>query len=421
MENEPRKKVLFYSDCSFFAGCENMLAVLLNSPDIRREFDVVFAYRHSGKYAAGMAERVKADTRAIPLGIPAVEAVLEALDRRGLGAVSGVLRLTGLFSALKYVFALYAAAVLFFLFRELRPDILHINNGGYPGAYSCIAAALAAKAAGVKRVVFVVNNVAVPYTSFSRRLERGIDRFVGRQVSVFVTGSGYAGNRLRELMALPPEKVLNIPNGIASRPLSESREAVLERLGIPADFTVLGNVAVLEPRKGHKYLLEAMALVRDKFPGFSKVVLLIEGVGSERERLEELAAGLGIKENVRFLGRETNVFDMLRVLDAFILPSVGYEDFPNVILEAMSLGKPVIGTRVAGIPEQVLDGETGLVVGPADAGGLAGAVMRLLANEAERAEMGRKSLERFNALFTQEKAVAAYGALYRGLAGKAER
>jgi len=417
MENDPRKKVLFYSDCSFFAGCENMLAVLLNSPEIRREFDVCFAYRHSGKYAAGMAERVKRGT--IPLGIPAVEAVLEALDRRGLALVSGALRVTGILSALKYVFALYAAAVLFFLLRRLRPDILHINNGGYPGAYSCISAVFAAKAAGVKHVVFVVNNVAVPYTSFIRRLERGIDRCVGRNVSVFVTGSGYAGERLRELMALPPDKVLNIPNGIASRPVKESREAVLERLGIPAGFTILGNVAVLEPRKGHKYLLEAMALVRDKFPGFSKVILLIEGVGSERQRLEELAAGLGIKENVRFLGRETNIFDIIRIFDVFILPSVGYEDFPNVILEAMSLGKPVIGAKVAGIPEQVLDGETGLVVGPADAEGLAGAILRLLTDAPERAEMGRKSLERFNALFTQEKAIAGYAALYRGLEEKA--
>ena len=412
-----RQRVLLYSDCSFFAGCENMPANLLNSPELAGEFEVLFAYRDSAKYAAGLAARVDHGARTIPLRLPAVEAILEALDRRGLAVVSRTLRLTGLFSALKYIFALYDAVVLFFLLRRVRPDVLHINNGGYPGAYSCISAVFAARAAGVERVVFVVNNVPVPYTSFTRRLERGMDRFVGRHVSVFVTGSRYAGDKLRELLKLPGEKFLNIPNGIAARPAKEPREEVLRRLGIPGDFTVLGTVAVLEPRKGHKYLLEALAMVRDKFSGFSKVVLLIEGLGSERERLEELAAGLGLKENVRFLGKEPNIFDLIRVFDAFILPSVGYEDFPNVILEAMSMGKPVIGTKVAGIPEQVLDGETGLLAEPADAGALAGAVLRLLSDAQARAEMGRKGRERFDAGFSAVKAVAGYAALYRGLAG----
>jgi glycosyltransferase involved in cell wall biosynthesis len=416
MKAESRPRVLLYSDCSFFAGCENMPANILNDPGLAREFELLFAYRYSAKYAAGLAGRVNSGVKTIPLRIPAVETLLEALDRRGLTIVSRALRVTGLISALKYVFALYASVVLFFLMKEVRPDILHINNGGYPGAYSCISAVFAAGAAGVKRVVFVVNNVAVPYTRFTRRLEWGIDRLVVRNVSVFITGSGYAGDRLRSLLELPPEKVLNIPNGIASRPVKETREAVLKRLGIPDNALVLGTVAVLEPRKGHKYLLEALAQVRDKFDGFSKVVLLIEGLGGERARLEELVAGLGLKENVRFLGREANVFDLMRAFDVFILPSVGYEDFPNVILEAMSMGKPVVGTKVAGIPEQVLDGETGLIVEPADAGALAGAVLRLLSDSQARAEMGRKGRERFDARFICGKAVAGYAALYRGLA-----
>jgi len=415
MKATPRPKVLLYSDCSFFAGCENMPANLLNSPELAGEFDILFAYRDSARYAAGLASRVRPEARTIPLNIPAIEGVLEALDRRGLSVVSGALRFTGLLLALKYLFALYSSVVLFFLLRRIRPDILHINNGGYPGAYSCVSAVFAAKRAGVARVVFVVNNVAVPYSGISRRLEKAIDAFVGRNVSVFVTGSRYAGDKLREVLKLPAEKVLNIPNGIAARPVKESAAAVMERLGIPADFTVLGNVAVLEPRKGHAYLLEALARVREKFGGFSKVVLLIEGTGSERERLDKLAERLGIRDNVRFLGREPNVFDLMRIFDVFILPSTGYEDFPNVILEAMSLGKPVIGTRVAGIPEQVQDGETGLVVEPADTEALSAAILRLLTDAQARGEMGLKGLERFNARFAYGKAIGNYAAFYRGL------
>ena len=146
MKDASRLRVLLYSDCSFFAGCENMPANLLNSPELAREFEILFAYRDSAEYSAGLATRVAPGARTIPLNIPAVETVLEALDRRGLAAVSRLLRLTGLFTALKYVFALYNSVVLFFLLRRVRPDVLHINNGGYPGAYSCIAAVFAAKA-----------------------------------------------------------------------------------------------------------------------------------------------------------------------------------------------------------------------------------------------------------------------------------
>ncbi len=411
-----KTRVLIYSDCTFFAGCENMPANLLNSPGIKREFDISFAYRESAEYSAGLAGRVEAGARTIPVFIPAVEALKGALERSGLRVVSELFRFTGLFLVLKYIFALYAFVALFFLFRRLKPEILHINNGGYPGAYSCVSAVFAARAAGIRRVVFVVNNIAVPYARFTRRLEKGIDRLLARRVDLFVTGSEYAGARLREVLNVPLERTLTIPNGIAARPAKESRAAVLARLGIPENSVILGTVAVLEPRKGHKYLLEAMARVKDKFPGFKEVVLLIEGVGPERGSLERLAADLGIAANVRFLGREKNVFDVMRTFDVFVLPSIGYEDFPNVVLEAMSLGKPVIGTRLAGIPGQVLDGETGAIVEPADEGALAGALLRLLTDARGRGEMGRKGLERFNARFSSGKATENYAALYRRLA-----
>ncbi len=417
MKDKPRIRILLYSDYGAFAGSENMPANLLNSPVIRRDFDLLFAYRYSAKYAAGMAARVSPEARTIPLRIPAAEALLEALDLRGLNFFSLLLRRTGIFLLLRYLFALYAAGGLYFLFRKVRPDILHVNDGGYPGAYSCISAVFAARAAGVKRVFFVVNNIAVPYLRFTRRLEKPIDGFVGRNVSFFVTGSKYAGERLREVLSLPAGKVRNIPNGIADREAVESLEAVRKRLDVTGDCVVLGTVADLEPRKGHKYLLEAMALLRSGYADFQKVILLIEGVGGERERLEKLAAELALDGNVRFLGRESHIFDLIRAFDVFILPSVGYEDFPNVILEAMSMGKPVIGTRVAGIPEQVADGDTGLVVEPADARQLASAIVRLLRNSEERKDMGRKGRERFNALFSCDRAISNYSALYSELAG----
>jgi glycosyltransferase involved in cell wall biosynthesis len=97
------------------------------------------------------------------------------------------------------------------------------------------------------------------------------------------------------------------------------------------------------------------------------------------------------------------------------LPSIAHEDFPNVVLEAMALGKPVIASRIAGTPEQIEPGVTGLLEEPADPVGLAGGLIRLSADPDLRDRMGAAGKTRFEAEFTAERAAAAYSALYREL------
>lgn len=406
-ENKPR--LLLYSDCPFFAGCENMVAGLLNSPELRRDFETLLVYRGSRRYEEGAAARLDGGVRREPALVFSADDLAEAL-----GPLGGFMRALGLVTALKYFFALLALPVLLFKFRGFKPDIVHINDGGYPGAYSCLPAVFAARLAGAKAVVFVVNNLAVPYDRLSRRLERPLDRAVAGRVSVFVTGSAYAGGKLAETLGLPAGKARSLPNGIAPRALKETPEAVRARLGVPADAVVIGSVALLDPRKGHKYLLEALALAKKRAPG-TALSLLVEGLGPERENLERQAAALGLGGAVKFLGRQENIFDLMNAFDIFALSSTGMEDFPNVVLEAMSLGKPVIGTRVAGVPEQIDDGRTGLLVPPGDAGALAAAIEALAADPARRAAMGRAGRARFDTEFTCGKAAERYGKLYREL------
>jgi len=117
-------------------------------------------------------------------------------------------------------------------------------------------------------------------------------------------------------------------------------------------------------------------------------------IGKGKEHLRSLVANLRLGENVLFLENEKNIFDIINILDVFILPSIEYEDFPNVILEAMSLGKSVIGTDIAGIPEQIEDGVNGFVVAPRDVNALSEAILTLIKNENKRKRMGEKSLER---------------------------
>jgi len=416
MKTDSRKiKILFYSDCSFFAGCENMLVALFSSPQMHEEFDITFAYRYSKEYEDGLHTRFKSISNEIPLRLPTIDLLFKLINKIKVGLINKLSKAIVIGSCLKYLFSFYNVFRLLFVFRKVNPDILHINNGGYPGAYTCIAAVFAAKMARIKKVVFVVNNIITPYNSIFRYIEKPIDKFVKNNTTVFITGSKYAGNKLRDLWNLPQQRVTNLPNTVMLRPLVEPRESVLKRLGITNNHIVLGNIALLDPRKGQKYLIEALAIVREKFDNFENVILIIEGTGKERAHLRNLVADLSLGGNVVFLENEKNIFDIINILDMFILSSIEYEDFPNVILEAMSLGKPVIGTDMAGIPEQIEDGVNGFVVAPRDVDALSEAILTLIKNENKRKRMGEKSLERFDRLFSYGKVISNYIMFYKKL------
>jgi glycosyltransferase involved in cell wall biosynthesis len=147
-----------------------------------------------------------------------------------------------------------------------------------------------------------------------------------------------------------------------------------EEYGIEPDDVVVGVVARLEPEKGHPTLLDAWPAV---LQGVPKATLLIVGEGSRREDLECQATALGIARRVVFTGRRDDVPEVTAALDVAVLPS--YREAQGLsILEAMALSRPVVASRVGGIPEVIEDGVSGLLVPPRDPAALAGAIVRLL-------------------------------------------
>lgn len=408
-------KIHFHSDCPVFSGSETTLTCLLNSKKLYEKHELSFSYRYTGAYEHGLRSRLASPARLLPLKLPDFHILYAFIDKIKNKYVRTFLKAAVYVAALfflRYFFILYDLIRLYVLFRRENPDILHINNGGYPGAYSCLSAVFAAKIAKVKAIIFVVNNTAVPYNTLERYLDKPIDRFVAKYVTLFMTASGFAKLKLCQVLKLPENRVLNIPNTIVKKPPVESKQNVKSRLALNEGVTILGNVALLERRKGHKYLLEAFAMLKSKYEGFPKVELLIAGWGKEERALKVLAKDLGIEQNVLFLGAVKDIFDIIDVFDIFILSSIEYEDFPISILEAMSLGKPVIGTRVAGIPEQVEHMKTGLVVNPGDAKALSKAILFLLQDRERRVRMGIASRKRFYEHFSYDKIVNQYIDLY---------
>lgn len=409
------KKIHYHSDCYFFAGCENMLSVFLNSEKMHATYNLSFSFRYSREYIFGFSRRVKSTFAVYPLYFLDLSDVL-LMPKWGSVALRRIfIKLLELI--MRYPLMAYEICVLTRLFNKIKPDILHINNGGYPGALSARAAAIAGKFASVPKVVMVVNNMATDYVNVSRWFEFPVDRLVVRAVDLFITGSKVAMIQLQSVLNLADKKVMSIHNGIPDRLGIESLSETRSRLGL-ADFegVVFGIVALMVPRKGHQVLLDAVLELSKHSTDESKAFkVLIEGHGPLRDELISFVNKHALSKYVEFVGDEENIVDFMAFIDVLILPSIANEDFPNVVLEAMALGKPVIASRLAGIPEQVIQNETGFLVNPGDVTQLAKAIFEASTFPLLRMRLGREAASRFKVLFTESVAVQNYFMMYEQL------
>jgi glycosyltransferase involved in cell wall biosynthesis len=189
------------------------------------------------------------------------------------------------------------------------------------------------------------------------------------------------------------EKIRVIHSGIDPAPFERAR--VGRKSGPP----VIGTVAVLEERKGHRFLLEAAALLKRQG---HRLNYRFAGAGSERKRLENMAVELGLKEEVVFAGFVSDMPSFLSTIDVFVLPSI-HEGLGVAVLEAMAAGKPVVATRVGGLPELVDDRVTGLLVPPKDSSALASAISHVISQSGLKQEMGAQAWKRVQRDFTAER------------------
>lgn len=409
-----KTRIHYHSDCVFFAGCENMLVNFFQDEALMDKYEVSFGYRYSAEYETGFRSRVRGNNfRSLPLRLLDFDSFIGGINSSRSGTAASGLKLVLYLLQARLFFILWDTIILYRQFRKLDIDLLHINNGGYPGACSCIAAVFAAKLLRIEPVIFVVNNVASDYSRPHRWLDRPLDRLVSRCVSKFITGSRYAGDILQKTLGLPDGKLCHMHNGIFSRQITESRQEVYRRLGLDEKVFTIAIVALLEKRKGHIYALSALEHLRES--GRDMPCLIIEGSGPEAEELKKYVADKGLAGHVRFIGTEKNVFNLMNAVDCIILPSISNEDFPNVVLEAMGLGKAVIATRIAGIPEQIEHMKTGILVDPQDPVAIAESIGALMADRGLAGSLGESARAAFAAEFTAKQAVARYCDLYDDL------
>jgi glycosyltransferase involved in cell wall biosynthesis len=244
-----------------------------------------------------------------------------------------------------------------------------------------------------------------------RPLRRFLDReLVARWADVFVAVSGEDRRKMIEVEGVDPAKIRLIPNGIPS-PANGAVADVRAELGIEPGAPVLGVVCELRAQKALEVLFEAAALLLAEFPTLK---VLVAGDGPERARLEEGARRLGVANTVLFLGIRRDVPAVLAAVDVAVLSS-DYEGSPLSVMEYMAAAKPVVSTRVGGVPELVKDDVHGLLVEPRDPEALAEAVARLLRDPALAKRLGAVGRKRQQREFSLEAMVRRIEDLYEEL------
>jgi glycosyltransferase involved in cell wall biosynthesis len=284
------------------------------------------------------------------------------------------------------------------ILRAHRPQILHLHYTGFLGLYPWLARYLS-----VKRVFFTDHSsrpagyVAARAPLWKRMLARVINSPLTKVISV----SNYGYQCLTALDLLPRERYELIYNGVdLTRVSAEPRRAMefRRRYSIPNERAVVVQVSWIIPEKGIADLLEAARLVLAQN---RQVQFVFVGEGSYREQYTRQAAEMGLGDHVTWTGLVQDPFGegVYDVADVVCQVSRWEEVFGWMIAEAMAYGKPVVATRVGGIPELINDGESGFLVARGDADAIAEKLLVLLADRALRARMGRAGCLVANAKF----------------------
>ncbi len=197
---------------------------------------------------------------------------------------------------------------------------------------------------------------------------------------------------------LPPARLTVVPNGVDTDFFKPGNN------GRPEGPQVVLSVARLVPDKDHDTLLAAFSRLAGQHPGAE---LWLVGNGPRRESLEKQARDLGLAGQVKFLPATHDIRKLYHQADIFVLSSVA-EALPNVILEAMAAGLPVVATRVGGLPEAVVPEDTGFLVNPRDVAGLTASLARLLDDPETGRSLGRRGRERVLAQFSFEAMVSRH-------------
>ncbi len=283
---------------------------------------------------------------------------------------------------------------LYHIFKQERPDIVH--------AHGTMSARVAAAKWGshVKKIVYTRHSVFEPSGFFTKPIGKIANRLITALTCDKSIAVCKAARKNQTDTGVPEKKVTVVYNGVEAlpAPTPEQKAAARKQFGLSENDMVFSISARLNPVKGHKYLIEAVAKLQDR----TNLKFLIVGTGPEEESLKQLVKDKGLDDCVIFTGFLSDVAPLLYATDVLLNCSYGTEACSLAILEAYSLGIPCIATDYGGNPELVQTGINGIVYPTNDSRTLADAIQTLKENPALISRYGQGAKETYQKGFTVE-------------------
>jgi glycosyltransferase involved in cell wall biosynthesis len=273
-----------------------------------------------------------------------------------------------------------AIASLRTLLVHHRPAILQVNS-----SRDSWIGAIAVRMVHPRPKLLRIRHISAP---LNRNL---MTRLLYRRLfdMVVVTGGEKTRRELVERDGLAADRVAAFPIGLDVdhfRPASPDHDLRLE-FGLSKGHLLVGLISYLRSYKGHDYFIEAARIIAGQR---NDVTFVIAGEGPDERSIRSRIERLGLSGSIRMLGFRQDLLNVFRSLDVFVIPSVEGDTIPQVLMQALAIGLPVVSTTVGSIPDVVTDGDTGFVVPPRDAGALAERILRLLDDARLRTRMGEQ-------------------------------
>jgi glycosyltransferase involved in cell wall biosynthesis len=368
-------RIVFFSHSSELSGAPRCLLELLESIDRSSYTPIVVA----------------------PMNGPLIEALKEArIDFRTIKEINWLYlycQTSNLFIRLFYLLErillnIYLTGYSYYLIHQCKADLIYLNT------IASRYAAISAKLSGLPVIWHI-------HEGYQNKLKRAFFYFLVRLVASKVIFTSKASESLWGFEKVKGKSVW-VYNGIDLEKVEELSRSKIE-IDFEKDKTSIGYIGQINPYKGINILIEAMEKVKEVFPNAICWIIGKPSPYQEKyyESLKDCVIRKELEHNIKFIDFQPNIFPLLAKIDILVIPSM-YETFGRSLIEGMALAKPIVATRVGGIPEIVIDNETGILVSPDDSNQLSKALLILLSEPDLRLKLGEGGKKRVKDLFSLE-------------------
>ena len=346
---------------------------LLSCRELCEKYEIILV--HGLSHESGMSDLEK----------QIVEDGVEKAQKNGVKVIA----LASMVRSIRPIKDFRALFSLIWLIIKEKPDIVHTHSskGGILGR-------MAAKIAGVPHIIHTPHGHVFygHFGTFASKVFLWVEKILSKFTDRMVALTDGEKNDYISLSVCSPEKIFKIHSGVDVNKFMQGNGNRVEKrraLGLDQNEAVIGFVGWLLPIKGPDYLLKAMDYV---WQGHPEASLVLVGKGNMDVDLRAETLRKNANGKVKFLGWREDIDEIMPLFDMLVLPSLN-EGMGRVLVEAMAAGKPVVASRVGGIPDLVRHGETGYLVPPADEEALANGIKKLLDDPAKAKQMGQQGKE----------------------------